>query len=494
MSHQEPVYGQPQGGVNPGMQQAQPQFTPEQIAQMQAMQQAQAAQAAQAAAAQAQAQQQPQFTPEQIAQMQAMQQQQAQAQQQAAQNMPPVGGVPGTVGQMPAPEAKPELPNNFPGMAPPAEMPNANPAAQAPQGLPGQAPVVNPAMTPEQMQQQYAQVAQAQQAAQYNPAQQQQAPAGYNPAMQQQYNPAAQQQAPAGYGQPQYNPAMQQQQYNPAAQQQAPAQQMPQYNMPGQQQAPAGNPAPGYNGGSYLNNGAGVGGPTPTGHPEKQKFNGRALLVFASAADSKKQNRYCRGLLNPHPDQRNGQSYNFICFSKHSAYQIDIIDNAAIRSNFTRIEKAAGQPILFEGHWEWNTGGQTPAWQLMIEQFSFEQDPNLKIHADNYVPPIPASPMDMINGGNMGMGMGMGMAPQGQQYNPAQQYNPMGQAPAGYNPAAQQQAPMGGQYNPMGQAPTGYNPAQQPVPGYGAPMGGQYNPAQQQMAPGQYPGMPGQHQ
>ena len=270
------------------------------------------------------------------------------------------------------------------------------------------------------------------------------------------------QQAPAGY-----NPAMQQQ-YNPAAQQQAGAQQMPQYNMPGQQQAPAGNPAPGYNGGSYLNNGAGVGGPTPTGHPEKQKFNGRALLVFASAADSKKQNRYCRGLLNPHPDQRNGQSYNFICFSKHSAYQIDIIDNAAIRSNFTRIEKAAGQPILFEGHWEWNTGGQTPAWQLMIEQFSFEQDPNLKIHADNYVPPIPASPMDMINGGNMGMGMGM--APQGQQYNPAQQYNPMGQAPAGYNPA------------------------QQPVPGYGAPMGGQYNPAQQQMAPGQYPGMPGQHQ
>ena len=414
MSH-EPIYGQPQTQ----------QFTPEQIAAMQGMlQQAPQAQAQPQPQAQAQAPQgQPQFTPEQIATMQAMQAQQTQQ----TQGMPNIGGMPGQVQQMP--ETKPELPNNFPGMAAPAEMPSA--PEQQPQmnhmGMGQQAQAQHPQMSPEQMQAAGAQ----QQMPGMNPnyvAPQAQAP-------QEQYNPAMQQQqqvpgygAPQGQPQPQYNPAMQQQQ------------------VPGQS-------APGYNGGSYLNNGTGVGGPTPTGHTEKQKFNGRALLVFASAADSKKQNRYCRGLLNPHPEQRNGQSYNFICFSKHSAYQIDIIENAAIRANYTRIEKAAGQPILFEGHWEWNTGGQTPAWQLMIESFSFEQDPNLKIHADNYVPPIPASPMDMINGGNMGMGQ---------------------QQMGGY-------PPMGGQPNPHVGQPT-------PTANYGQ---GQF-PGQQPMM-GQFPGMPGQH-
>ena len=478
MSH-EPIYGQPQTQ----------QFTPEQIAAMQGMlQQAPQAQAQPQPQAQAQAPQgQPQFTPEQIATMQAMQAQQTQQ----TQGMPNIGGMPGQVQQMP--ETKPELPNNFPGMAAPAEMPSA--PEQQPQmnhmGMGQQAQAQHPQMSPEQMQAAGAQ----QQMPGMNPnyvAPQAQAP-------QEQYNPAMQQQqqvpgygAPQGQPQPQYNPMMQQQQvpgygapqgqpqpqYNPMMQQHiqpgygAPqGQPQPQYNPAMQQQQVPGQSAPGYNGGSYLNNGTGVGGPTPTGHTEKQKFNGRALLVFASAADSKKQNRYCRGLLNPHPEQRNGQSYNFICFSKHSAYQIDIIENAAIRANYTRIEKAAGQPILFEGHWEWNTGGQTPAWQLMIESFSFEQDPNLKIHADNYVPPIPASPMDMINGGNMGMGQ--------QQMGG---YPPMGGQ--GQFPGQQQMGgypPMGGQPNPHVGQPT-------PTANYGQ---GQF-PGQQPMM-GQFPGMPGQH-
>jgi len=404
--------------------------------------------------------------------MQAIQQQ-APAQQQApqmqpAQGMPQVGGMPGMPGQI-AVETKPELPNNFPNMAPPAEMPQmqqeAAPQMQQPQQM------VNPAMNPEQLQQNQMQ---------------QQAPA-YNPAMgQPQGVPGMQQQAP------QYNPTMGQPQMQPNYGQQAPMQpnygqqQAPQYNpqmgqpqmqgyAPQGQQAP-GSTAPGYNNQSYIQ--GGVGGPTPTGHPEKQKFNGRALLVFASAADSKKQNRYCRGLLNPNPDQRNGQSYNFICFSKHSAYQIDILENAAIRANYTRLEKAAGQVILFEGAWEWNAGpkGQ-PAWQLMVESFSFEQDPNLKLHADNYVPPVPASPMDMINGGNMGM------MPQ-QNYGAPAGY---GQPQQGYGQPQQQMQPNYGQQ----QAPAGYgqpNPQQQMQP-----MGGQYNPYPQGV-PGQFPGMPGQHQ
>ena len=250
---------------------------------------------------------------------------------------------------------------------------------------------------------------------------------------------------------------------------QAPAQPQYQQPMPGQQpqyqQPVPGGTAPGYGAGSYIP--GGMFGPTPTGHPEKQKFQGQAILVFVKNRLTKKNTTITTGLLNPNMADRNGKAANFVCFSGSAAKQIDIIENPQVRPQYTLIEKAAGQIIAFEGSWEWNDKGKEAGFQLMMDNFTFVNDPNLRQHAENYVPPVPPSPMDMLNGGMMNGGM---MQPQ-------QQYPGM--------PAQGQPYPGGMPAQPQYQAPG--MPAAPAQPQYQAPG----MPAQPY--PGGMPGMPAQH-
>ena len=281
-------------------------------------------------------------------------------------------------------------------------------------------------------------------------------------------------QAPA---QPQYQaPGM------PAQPQyQAPAQPQYQQPMPGQQpqyqQPVPGGTAPGYGAGSYIP--GGMFGPTPTGHPEKQKFQGQAILVFVKNRLTKKNTTITTGLLNPNMADRNGKAANFVCFSGSAAKQIDIIENPQVRPQYTLIEKAAGQIIAFEGSWEWNDKGKEAGFQLMMDNFTFVSDPNLRQHAENYVPPVPPSPMDMLNGGMMHGGMMQqqypGMPAQGQPY-------PGGMPAAPAQPQYNPQTPMGGQYNPHQGMPAAPAQPQYQAPGMPA-----------QPYPGGMPGMPAQH-
>ena len=388
--------------------------------------------------------QQPQATPEaqaaQVVHQQVAPEVQHVQQAPVAQQMPQIGNVNPMVnmpGQMPAQEL-PSIPDN-------------NPVAELPQSY--QAPGM-PA------QPQYQAPAQPQYQAPGMPAQPQYQAPGM-PA-QPQY------QAPGMPAQPQY---------------QAPAQPQYQQPMPGQQpqyqQPVPGGTAPGYGAGSYIP--GGMFGPTPTGHPEKQKFQGQAILVFVKNRLTKKNTTITTGLLNPNMADRNGKAANFVCFSGSAAKQIDIIENPQVRPQYTLIEKAAGQIIAFEGSWEWNDKGKEAGFQLMMDNFTFVSDPNLRQHAENYVPPVPPSPMDMLNGGMMHGGM---MQPQ-QQYPgmPAQgQPYPGGMPAAPAQPQYNPQTPMGGQYNPHQGMPAAPAQPQYQAPGMPA-----------QPYPGGMPGMPAQH-
>ena len=425
--------------------------------------------------------------------------------------------------QAPAPQAAP-APQGYPGQpqveqAPQAAYPGQAPqVTQAPQqevyqpqvqgypsGVPGQPsmeennhfaplPVAQPPeiaqatlANPEALQ--YAQQVasgQAPQAAQYpgqapQQAAPQQAPVGYNP--QQGYpgqasQQAAPQQAPVYPGQ--------------AAPHQAPVGYNPQQGYPGQApaypgQAPAypgqATPQQGYAPGQsvqpYVNN-ATISA-TPTGHPLKTKFVGRGILVSVTTMDSKKGNKMCRGLINAVPDDRNSKANNFICFSKTSSYQIDIINDEQLRPNYTAMTKTKGEPVIFEGSWEENNYNNQITIQLMVDKFHFENDPNLAVRAESYIPPLPPNPMDMLNGGAPGM-MYPGQAPQG--YPQPQQGGYPGQAPQGYPQAAPapQGYPQPQQGYPQaapapqgypGQAPAGYAPQPQAAPqGYPQPQQG----------------------
>ena len=407
--------------------------------------------------------QQPQVHPEaqQAPVAQVVHQQVAPEAQQApvAQQMPQIGNVNPMVnmpGQMPAQEL-PSIPDN-------------NPVAELPQSY--QAPVAQAPAQPQYQapaQPQYQQPAQPQYQAPGMPAQPDQGGMqhyGQQPQYQQPAQP--QYQAPAAPAQPQY---------------QAPAQPQYQQPMPGQQpqyqQPVPGGTAPGYGAGSYIP--GGMFGPTPTGHPEKQKFQGQAILVFVKNRLTKKNTTITTGLLNPNMADRNGKAANFVCFSGSAAKQIDIIENPQVRPQYTLIEKAAGQIIAFEGSWEWNDKGKEAGFQLMMDNFTFVSDPNLRQHAENYVPPVPPSPMDMLNGGMMHGGM---MQPQ-QQYPgmPAQgQPYPGGMPAAPAQPQYNPQTPMGGQYNPHQGMPAAPAQPQYQAPGMPA-----------QPYPGGMPGMPAQH-
>ena len=419
--------------------------------------------------------QQPQATPEaqaaQVVHQQVAPEVQHVQQAPVAQQMPQIGNVNPMVnmpGQMPAQEL-PSIPDN-------------NPVAELPQSY--QAPVAQAPAQP-----QYQAPAQPQYQAPGMPAQPQyQAPVAQAPAQPQYQAPAQPQyQAPA---QPQY---------------QAPAQPQYQQPMPGQQpqyqQPVPGGTAPGYGAGSYIP--GGMFGPTPTGHPEKQKFQGQAILVFVKNRLTKKNTTITTGLLNPNMADRNGKAANFVCFSGSAAKQIDIIENPQVRPQYTLIEKAAGQIIAFEGSWEWNDKGKEAGFQLMMDNFTFVSDPNLRQHAENYVPPVPPSPMDMLNGGMMHGGMMQpqqqypGMPAQGQPYPGGMPTQPQYQAPgmpaAPAQPQYNPQTPMGGQYNPHQGMPAA--PAQPQYQAPGMPAQPQYQapgmPAQPY--PGGMPGMPAQH-
>ena len=404
--------------------------------------------------------------PQVVAQVAAQPEVQVAQQAPVAQAMPQIGNVNPTVnmpGQMPAQEL-PSIPDN-------------NPVAELPQSY--QAPVAQPA-----------------QAMPAQPQYQQPAPAyGQAPAAQPQYQqpaPAQPQygQAPGMPAQPQYQqpaqaygqaPGMPAQ---PMPQYQQPAQAMPQYGqqpaMPGQQyqQPVPGGTAPGYGGGSYIP--GGMFGPTPTGHPEKQKFQGQAILVFVKNRLTKKNTTITTGLLNPNMADRNGKAANFVCFSGSAAKQIDIIENPQVRPQYTLIEKAAGQTIAFEGSWEWNDKGKEAGFQLMMDNFTFVSDPNLRQHAENYVPPVPPSPMDMLNGGMMNGGM---------MQQPAQAMPQYGQAPGMPTQPQYGQAP--GMPGMPAQPQYGQAPGMPAQPQYGQAPGMPGMPTQPY--PGGMPGMPAQH-
>ena len=191
---------------------------------------------------------------------------------------------------------------------------------------------------------------------------------------------------------------------------------MNQQNM-GMPQQP-GSTAPGFNNGSYLQNNGGMFGPTPTGHPEKQKFQMQFTLVYAKARPTSKGSLITTGLI-ANPNDRNAPAINFVCFSGSATKQIQILEDVS-RPNYTTIEKAGGQPIFVEASWQWNdkNKNQPAAWQLMCDNFVFVNDQNLRVVAENWTPPVPPSPMDMLSGGNMqmqnmmGQNPGMGMAQQ----------------------------------------------------------------------------------
>ena len=280
----------------------------------------------------------------------------------------------------------------------------------------------------------------------------------------QQYNaPAPIQQTQVDPNNGMYQAPMQQapvQQYN------APAPMQQQYNAPAPMQqynAPApGSSAPGYSNQPYMDMNA-VGLQTPTGHPLKTKFTGEAILVAGKTILNKKGNKMAMGMINPTPGVPNTPTFRFICFSASSAKQIDVVESPQY-AQYIQVKKLSGSRIQFTGSWEENTYNGNTSLQLMMDEFVFTADPNIKGYAENYIDPAPVNPMDMLNGGNVGGVPGV----------PAQM--------PGYNPQGQYQAPQGQPYNPQGQAPQGQ---------YQAPQGQPYNhPGQVQ--PGQV--QPGQVQ
>ena len=285
----------------------------------------------------------------------------------------------------------------------------------------------------------------------------------------QQYNaPAPIQQTQVDPNNGMYQAPMQQapvQQYNaPAPMQQAPMQQ--QYNAP----AP-GSSAPGYSNQPYMDMNA-VGLQTPTGHPLKTKFTGEAILVAGKTILNKKGNKMAMGMINPTPGVPNTPTFRFICFSASSAKQIDVVESPQY-AQYIQVKKLSGSRIQFTGSWEENTYNGNTSLQLMMDEFVFTADPNIKGYAENYIDPAPVNPMDMLNGGNVGGVPGV----------PAQM--------PGYNPQGQYQAPQGQPYNPQGQAPQGQYQAPQGQP-YGAPQG-QYQAPQGQVPQynqNQIPGVP----
>ena len=449
--NQEPTFGQPQVGMQqigmpniPGMQQmpnlqgVSPQVNTEQQAAQQAAQAAQMVQQAQAQ--QAQAQQATQVA--QTAQM----------------------GIPSV--NMPGMQPQVELPtiqdNN-----PTAEMPTAGVLQAQQQAQMNQMPQQN------QMVQGMPQVPGMQQMGQAGIMQPQVDQAAQNFMAQQQAQVAQQTAVPQhlmgqtgmSQGQPQPQVQLQQMGYygqGQVQQAQPQAQAQPQYNQQYNPQMQPGMTAPGAPQGSYLP-GGNMGG-TPTGHPEKQKFQGQARLIFVKNRPTKKGTTITTGLLATNMNDRNAAASNFVCFSGSAAKQIDILENPQVRPQYTNIEKASGQTIMFEGSWEWNSKSREPGWQLMMDNFVFVNDQNLRNIAESYVPPVPPSPMDMLNGGMM----------QGQQM-----YGQPQMAPNYGQPQMAQQ----GMPQSYGQ------PQGQPMPNYGQPMPGMGQPMPNYGQP--MPGMPG---
>ena len=384
-------------------------------------------------------------------------------------NQEPLYGA-GMPGQAPAQQA----PVGMPGQAPQGYPQQAAAPQAAPAGYPGQAPAAAPQGYPQQAAAPQGYPPQA--APQGYP---QQAPAGYPPqpgaaALPNNFvdnNPtvAPAQAAPQGY--PGQAPAGYPQQAHAGYPAQAAAPQ----GYPGQAPAPApGSSAPGYSNQPYVDN-ANLGIKSPTGHPFKEKFQGVGTLISYETKDSKKNNRYARGLINTTPNEPRSKNHNFMCFSKTSAHMLDMLNDPKYIGQCKLERDTDGSikkkyiKIIFNGSWEideWqmnkNKEQADPSKhyepvKLMIDDFWFEADTAFKQLAENYVPTPPPSPMDMLNGGMMG-GM-MGGAPQGYgapQQAP-QQLAPQGypgQAPAGYPQGYPGQAPAAAQQQP--QSPQGY--------------------------------------
>ena len=394
-----------------------------------------------------------------------------------------------------------------------AGMPGQAPAQQAPVGMPGQAPQGYPqqATAPQAAPAGYP----GQAAAPQGYPQQAAAPQGYPPQAAPQGYP---QQAPAGYppqpgaaalpnnfvdnnptvapaqAAPQGYPGQAPAGYPQQAHAGYPAQASAPQGYPGQAPAPApGSSAPGYSNQPYVDN-ANLGIKSPTGHPFKEKFQGVGTLISYETKDSKKNNRYARGLINTTPNEPRSKNHNFMCFSKTSAHMLDMLNDPKYIGQCKLERDTDGSikkkyiKIIFNGSWEideWqmnkNKEQADPSKhyepvKLMIDDFWFEADTAFKQLAENYVPTPPPSPMDMLNGGMMG-GM-MGGAPQG--YGAPQQA-PQQLAPQGY-PG---QAPAGYPQGYPGQAPTQAAPAGYPGQ---APAAAQQQPQSPQGYPAGYPG------
>ena len=236
-----------------------------------------------------------------------------------------------------------------------------------------------------------------------------------------------------------------------------------------------------------------VGTQTPTGHPLKTKFTGKAILVSIKTMLNKKGNKMAMGMINPTPGVPNTPTFRFICFSSTSAKQADVVNDPNY-AQYIQVKKAVGARIEFTGSWEENVYQGKTSLQLMMDEFTFEGDPNIKGYAENYVDPAPQNPMDMLNGGNVSGGMMPGQmpqqygAPQGmpaqQQYGAPQGMPQQGMAPQYGAPQGMPAQGMAPQYG----APQGMAPQGQPMPQqYGAPQGQPLGQAQYQQ---QIPGVP----
>ena len=256
----------------------------------------------------------------------------------------------------------------------------------------------------------------------------------------------------------------------------------PQYQQPQYQQPVPGSSAPGYSNQPYMDMSA-VGTQTPTGHPLKTKFTGKAILVSIKTMLNKKGNKMAMGMINPTPGVPNTPTFRFICFSSTSAKQADVVNDPNY-AQYIQVKKAVGARIEFTGSWEENVYQGKTSLQLMMDEFTFEGDPNIKGYAENYVDPAPQNPMDMLNGGNVSGGMMPGQMPQ--------QYGAPQGMPAQQQYGAPQGMPQQGmapQYGaPQGMPAQGMAPQGQPIPQqYGAPQGQPLGQAQYQQ---QIPGVP----
>ena len=356
------------------------------------------------------------------------------------QNINPVGEIPAMaqpqMQQIPgAPITQAPVENGYPGQAP-VGIPQGAPIAQAPV-MQEQAPVAiqTPApLEPQSAPQAMSQTAVNAPAPMEAPVMQEQAPVQgmYQAPMQGQPQGAPEMQAPVVQQQVYSQPPVNQNMPQPPQQGYVP-QGMPQQGMAPQGYAPQGQPqyqqpvpgssAPGYSNQPYMDMSA-VGTQTPTGHPLKTKFTGKAILVSIKTMLNKKGNKMAMGMINPTPGVPNTPTFRFICFSSTSAKQADVVNDPNY-AQYIQVKKAVGARIEFTGSWEENVYQGKTSLQLMMDEFTFEGDPNIKGYAENYVDPAPQNPMDMLNGGNVSGGMMPGQMPQ--QYG-APQGQPLGQA------------------------------------------------------------------